>query len=102
MLRSCRYFAVCVVTGVCGLLVTVESAIAATPLSQPQYRVIFEQDVAIPVRDGTVLRADIYRPDTGRDTTVTFPVLMSLSAYQKSLDRILPHVRPFTHVERPE
>jgi putative CocE/NonD family hydrolase len=29
-------------------------------------------------------------------------VLISLSAYQKNLDRILPHVRPFTHVERPE
>ncbi len=69
-------------------------------LSQPQYDVIFEQDVPIRVRDGTVLRADVYRPATEDDET--FPVLMSLSAYQKALDRFLPHYPPFTHVERPE
>jgi putative CocE/NonD family hydrolase len=80
------------------------SATADEPLSQAQYGVILEEDVPIPVRDGTVLRADVYRPDNaaagGADDK--FPVLMSLSAYQKNLDRILPHVRPFTHVERPE
>ena len=69
-------------------------------LSQPEFDVIFEQDVPIRVRDGTVLRADVYRPATDDDET--FPVLMSLSAYQKSLDRFLPHEPPFTHVERPE
>lgn len=69
-------------------------------LSQPEYGVIFEQDVAIPVRDGTVLRADVYRPDAAAGER--FPVLMSLSPYQKALDRILPHEAPFTHVERPE
>ena len=68
--------------------------------SQPEYNVIFEQDVPIRLRDGTVLRADVYRPDVSDDES--FPVLMSLSAYQKSMDRILPHVAPFTHVERPE
>ena len=68
--------------------------------SQPEYGVIFEQDIPIRVRDGTVLRADIYRPDASSDES--FPVLMSLSAYQKALDRILPHEPPFTHVERPE
>jgi len=68
--------------------------------SQPEYGVIFEQDVPIRVRDGTVLRADVYRPDVDGDET--FPVLMSLSVYQKALDRILPHDAPFTHVERPE
>jgi len=76
-------------------------AAAEVPLSQPQYGVIFEEDVAITTRDGTVLRADVYRPDTG-DASIKFPALVSLSAYQKSMDRILPHVRPFTHVERPE
>ena len=75
-------------------------AAAAEPLSEPQYGVVFEQDVPIRVRDGTVLRADVYRPDA--DDTAEFPVLMSLSAYQKALDRILPHEPPFTHVERPE
>lgn len=69
-------------------------------LSQPEYEVIFEQDVPIPVRDGTVLRADVYRPDAAEGER--FPVLMSLSPYQKALDRILPHEAPFTHVERPE
>jgi len=79
-------------------------AAANEPLSQPEYRVILEEDVAIPLRDGTVLSADVYRPVVGNDIkgTTRFPVLISLSAYQKSMDRILPHVRPFTHVERPE
>ncbi len=79
-------------------------AVADERLSQPEYGVILEEDVAIPVRDGTVLRADVYRPDVsgGDSGNNNFPVLISLSAYQKNLDRILPHVRPFTHVERPE
>lgn len=76
-------------------------AAAEELLSQPQYGVIFEEDVAITMRDGTVLKADVYRPDTD-DASIKFPALVSLSAYQKSMDRILPHVRPFTHVERPE
>ncbi len=92
--------------GLCLLVAGFQAGIADAelPLSQPQYDVIFEEDVAIPVRDGTVLRADVYRPDVGNASSGTndFPVLISLSAYQKSLDRILPHVRPFTHVERPE
>jgi len=78
---------------------TAEQALAAD-LSQPDYGVIFEQDVPIRTRDGTVLRADVYRPDA--EEGETFPVLMSLSAYQKAMDRILPHEAPFTHVERPE
>ncbi len=76
------------------------NASAQATLSQPEYGVVFEQDVPIRVRDGTVLRADVYRPDAPDGTQ--FPVLMSLSAYQKALDRILPHDAPFTHVERPE
>ena len=75
-------------------------ALAQDNVSQPQYGMIFEEDVPIRVRDGTVLRADVYRPDTA--DTARFPVLMSLSAYQKAMDRILPHESPFTHVERPE
>jgi hypothetical protein len=72
--------------------------LAQSNASQPIYDVIFEQDVELVTRDGTTLRADIYRPDADGE----FPVLMSLSAYQKSLDRVLPHEPPFTHVERPE
>tara|TARA_B100001250_G_scaffold165213_1_gene142236 strand:- start:22472 stop:24151 length:1680 start_codon:yes stop_codon:yes gene_type:complete len=69
-------------------------------LSQPKYDVIFEKNVKIKVRDGMILNADVYRPDAPSDAK--FPVLMNISAYQKELDRILPHVPPFTHVERPE
>ena len=61
------------------------SVSAADPLSEPEYGVIFEQDVPIRVRDGTVLRADVYRPDVPDGETGEFPVLMSLSAYQKAL-----------------
>jgi predicted acyl esterase len=89
------------------LLVAALQPVVATAdeaLSQPEYGVVFEKDVAIPVRDGTVLRADVYRPDVpnAAGDDARFPVLVSLSAYQKSMDRVLPHVRPFTHVERPE
>ena len=82
------------------LVLHAATASAQAELSQPTYDVVFEEDVPIRVRDGTVLRADVYRPDAPADRT--FPVLMSLSAYQKALDRILPHEAPFTHVERPE
>ena len=77
-------------------------ASAQDELSEPEYSVIFEKDVPIQVRDGTVLRADIYRPDVPQGNTEKFPALISLSAYQKAMDRILPHEPPFTHVERPE
>ncbi|HJP36028.1 MAG TPA: CocE/NonD family hydrolase, partial [Gammaproteobacteria bacterium] len=70
----------------------------AAELSTPEFGMIYERDVPIRTRDGTVLRADVYRPDADG----SFPVLMSLSAYQKAMDRILPHEAPFTHVERPE
>lgn len=93
-------FCVSMVLGACAIAVTVPVALAQDNLSQPEYGVIFEEDVPIRVRDGTVLRADVYRPDAAAGTH--FPVLMSMSAYQKSLDRILPHDAPFTHVERPE
>jgi len=77
-----------------------ESSRAADPLSQPVHDVVLDEDVGITMRDGTVLRADVYRP--AGPASERFPVLVSLSAYQKNLDRILPHEAPFTHVERPE
>jgi len=79
-------------------------ACAADGPSKAEYAMVLDEDVGIPLRDGTVLRADVYRPavPAGGDAETKFPVLMSLSAYQKNLDRILPHVAPFTHVERPE
>jgi hypothetical protein len=37
-------------------------------VSQPRdYKLIVEKDVAIPLRDGTVLYADVFRPDGGAE-----------------------------------
>ena len=47
-------------------------------LSDP---VVFEKDVAIPVRDGAVLRANVYRPNTSE----RFPVIMTVGSYGKDL-----------------
>ena len=52
--------------------------------SQPQYRVIAEKNVSATTRDGTRLRADIYRPDAeGR-----FPVLLLRLPYGKDLTEV--------------
>ena len=52
-----------------------------TDLSQPRnYPMIVEKDVQIPMRDGTILYADIFRPDVGDER---FPVIMNMSVYQK-------------------
>ncbi len=48
-------------------------------LSKPQYRMVVERDVAVPMRDGVVLRADVFRPDAPGK----FPGLLALSAYGK-------------------
>jgi len=55
---------------------------AASPkVSQPRdYQLIVERDVPIPLRDGTLLYADIFRPDGGAER---FPAIMNLSVYQK-------------------
>ncbi len=66
--------------------------------SQPKYKMTVEKDVHIPLRDGGYLSADVYRPDLPGEK---FPVLMSLSAYQKEL-QFLPTEAPFTHQERPQ
>ena len=44
-----------------------------------QYRVTFEQDVKVAMRDGVVLRADIYRPRAEGK----FPVLLQRTPYDK-------------------
>ena len=44
---------------------------------------IVEKDVAIPMRDGTLLRADVYRPATG-----THPVILQRTPYNKGLTTI--------------
>jgi hypothetical protein len=50
-------------------------------VSQPKdYKLIVEKDVKIPMRDGTILYADIFRPDGGAER---FPAIMNMSVYQK-------------------
>ena len=50
-------------------------------VSQPRnYRLIVEKDVQVPMRGGTLLYADIFRPDGGAER---FPAIMNISVYQK-------------------
>jgi len=44
-------------------------------------RVIVDRDVPIPMRDGTVLRADVYRPPTG----ATCPAVLNRTPYDRSI-----------------
>lgn len=47
----------------------------------PKVRLIVERDVPVPMRDGTALSADLYRPDTGGPC----PVLLQRTPYDKSV-----------------
>jgi uncharacterized protein len=50
-------------------------------LSEAQFEMVREDDIADPTRDGTVLQADVYRPEAeGR-----FPVLVSASCYPRQI-----------------
>ena len=52
----------------------------AARVSQPRdMKIIVEKDVRIPMRDGTVLYADVFRPET----TDKVPVIFNISVYQK-------------------
>ena len=46
--------------------------------SQPEFEVEIEHNVPVPMRDGTILRADVYRPAAGG----RFPVLVERVAYE--------------------
>ena len=48
-------------------------------LSQPRYDLTIEKDLAIPMRDGARLAADLFRPKSGG----RFPVILNVGAYQK-------------------
>ncbi|MCH8910017.1 MAG: CocE/NonD family hydrolase [Chloroflexi bacterium] len=48
--------------------------------SEGKYDVIVERNVEVPMRDGTVLRADIWRPDVDGE----FPVLIERTPYDKT------------------
>ena len=84
-----------------GLLAGISAPLSGqTPqqVSQPKYKMVVDKDVRIPLRDGGYLAADVYRPDAAAEK---FPILMSLSGYQKEL-QFLPNEAPFTHQERPQ
>lgn len=49
-------------------------------VSKDEYGVIIERDIAVPMRDGTLLRADVWRPDSGD----RFPVLIERTPYDKA------------------
>ncbi len=54
---------------------------AVRQVSQPRdLKLIVEKDVQIPVRDGTLLYADVFRPDGGAER---FPAIINISVYQK-------------------
>src|SRR5438094_4517032 len=57
-------------------------------VSQPRdCKLIVERDVQIPMRDGSILYADVFRPDGGAER---FPAIMNISVYQKDKLWILP------------
>ncbi|HSN40311.1 MAG TPA: CocE/NonD family hydrolase [Burkholderiales bacterium] len=54
---------------------------ARAAVSQPrECKIIIEKDVPIPMRDGTLLYANIFRPDGAGER---FPAIMNISVYQK-------------------
>src|SRR5262249_62227619 len=46
-----------------------------------RYGMLVEQDTAVPMRDGAILRANVYRPEAYRQ----FPVLMTFGPYGKDV-----------------
>ena len=50
-------------------------------LDAGRYAMVLDKDVRVPTRDGTVLRANVFRPDS----TETFPVLMTFGPYGKDI-----------------
>lgn len=53
--------------------------------SEPKYGIKTERDVSVPLRDGVKLSIDVYRPDAAGK----FPVLLALSPYGKSTQRLM-------------
>ena len=47
-------------------------------------RLIIDRDVPVEMRDGTVLRADVYRPESD----APWPVLLQRTPYDKNVPRI--------------
>jgi predicted acyl esterase len=64
-----------------------------SPPAVPVYGIAIDKDVDIPMRDGALLKADVFRPDDGG----TFPAILNLGPYQK--DKVW--VPPDTLEEKP-
>ncbi len=65
-------------TGQLGFALTL-GCLAVAPLSAEPLKVVTERDVAVPMRDGVVLRANVFRPATGGP----YPVLVMRTPYGK-------------------
>ena len=63
----------------CGIFVWASAAASASE----HFDVIFDRDIAVTMRDGTILRADIYRPKADGK----FPVLITRTPYDKQDER---------------
>ncbi len=61
------------------LLAGSRSVAEDAPKSSPPLKVLTERNVAVPMRDGVVLRANVFRPDRGGP----YPVLVMRTPYQK-------------------
>src|SRR5215470_2587023 len=60
-----------------GLIVVV--TLASSTAGQESSDILVERDVAVPMRDGTILRANVFRPTAGGP----FPVLVMRTPYGK-------------------
>jgi len=63
---------------------------------QPSYQVLVERNVAVRMRDGVVLRADVYRPDAPGK----FPVLLQRTPYNRSASPDFPQEFDFRAAAR--
>src|SRR5215216_5947904 len=84
MSRRCRSGRARLASIVTGLTTAEDSTMdmpeKAARVSKPRdLPLIVEKDVQVPMRDGTILYADIFRPDT----TDKVPVILNISVYQK-------------------
>ena len=78
LLKETYMFKVTILTLLCSFLAGTETG---------ELKVIIERNVPVPMRDGTILRANVYRPDRGGP----YPVLVHRSPYGKirSLDEFV-------------
>jgi len=70
------------------------------PDQQARFRMILDKDVAVPMRDGAVLRANVFRPDDSGQ----FPVLMTFGPYGKDvhLSQFMPEAWDHLNDRYPE